>query len=578
VTLWLAVAAPLAGAAVITLAAGAIGRRGIAAVGAGSLAVSFGVAVAVAQAFAAGKASLVADLGPWLPLRGSALALRLDPSTVPLVVATTAIGLVVAVHSIGWLSHRARWRGYFAALTLIVAGTLLVILARDLLLLIAGCEIAAASAYLLITHRTSRSSDADAGVHSFVAGRAADVALLLAAFALLALFGTVDLDEIATRLAAIRLTQAADSMLFIATALLVIAALARSAQLPFHGWLPATLAAPSPATALLHSVSGALIGVIVLVRVAPLLHPGALLIAAAVGGATALLGAIAALAEDDPRRAVTWSTAAQAGLMFAAIGAGAPGVALFHLMAHALAKATLLLTLDASSPRTPVTAIGVVTGALGLGLLPPSATFFSASALAVAFSSRPALLAVLLVVALLSALHAGRVLASTFGPSAAGAHVTQTRELGAMVLVPALILGSGTLVFGALVAGGRMSLGTVVPTPSLGDLLVVAAAAIAGVALGVRTHARRPRRLASTGRVLARLDRADALVARGFTAFASLLAGEGEAILRKTIDAFGGIAQRGSVLADRLESGRVRAHQTALWAAVVALIAYWALR
>ncbi len=583
-TLWLAVAAPLAGAILIAVAGGALGRRGVAAVGAGALAVSFGASVALAQAFAAGRTSLVADLGPWLPLRGSALALRLDPSTVPLILVTTAVAALLALHSIGSLSRTEGTRRYFAALDLIVSATLLVILARDLVLLLAGCEIAAASAYLLITHRAWRPGDADAGIRSFVTGRVGDAALLLGAFVLLGLFGTADLDEIGSRLAAIRLTSPADSTLFVATALLVSGALARSAQLPFHGWLPATLAAPEPAAALLHTVSGIQVGVIVLVRLAPLLHPGALVLAAAIGGATALLGAIVSLAESDRRRAIAWSTASHAGLMFAAVGAGAPGVALFQLLSHALAKATLLLAPDVAERAPNARAFGFVSGVLGLGLLPPAATFFSASALASAFADRPLLLGVLLAVALVSGLRAARLIASTFLAPATGARVSHARGSGPLALVPVVSLGvlaAGTLTFGGLVFAGAVSLGTAVaPTALTTGQIAVAAASLAGAAVGLWSYGRRPRALTPSrpSLALARMSRADALVARGFAALAGLLAIEGEGIVRRSVDALGWLVQRGALITGRIESGGVRADQAVLWTAVVTLLAYWTLR
>jgi NADH-quinone oxidoreductase subunit L len=430
----------------------------------------------------------------------------------------------------------------------------------------------------------------------FIAARVADAALLLGAFGLLGLFGTADLDEIGSRLSAIRLTPAADSTLFVATTLLVIAALARSAQLPFHGWLPATLAAPAPAAALLHSVSGIAVGVVLLVRLAPLLQPGALLLAAVIGGVTALLGAIVALAENDRGRAMAWSTAGHAGLMFAAVGAGAPGVALFHLLAHALAKATLLLAPDVAERvadaetagdrrevrrRISPIAIGFASGVLGIGLLPPAATFFSALALAAAFADRPLLLAVLLVAAFLFGLQAARLFVSTFGESATGARLSRARETSLLSLIPLVLLGVGTLVFGALVAAGTISLGTPIPPPiSVGGQIAVAAASLAGAALGLWSRARAPRGFVPTllSLVTAGTARADTLVARSFEALARLLAVEGEGIVRKSVDALGWVVQRVALLAGRVESGGVRTHQAVLWAAIVTLVAYWTLR
>jgi NADH:ubiquinone oxidoreductase subunit 5 (subunit L)/multisubunit Na+/H+ antiporter MnhA subunit len=358
----------------------------------------------------------------------------------------------------------------------------------------------------------------------------------------------------------------------VATALLVIGALARSAQLPFHGWLPATAGARPSAAALLHSVSGILIGVVVLARIAPLLQPGALLLAATAGAATALIGAIVAVAEDDRRRALAWSTASHAGLMFAAIGMGALGAALFHLLAHAFVKATLLLAPDVAARRT-WGAFGVLTGALGLGLLPPSATFFSGLALAAAFAEQPLLLAALLAVALFSGLHAGRLVAATFIPphDATG---SQARGRDLFALAPVVVLGLGTLAFGVLVALGAVSLGVALSPSTLGTQIALAVATLAGAALGLSSRGRVAPGLGALRDQLA----PDALVARASAALVGLLAGEGEALVRRSEDGIVWLAQRGSALTDRIADGGVRGYQAILWAAAVTLLAYWTLR
>src|SRR5207248_2156298 len=151
-TLVLVVALPLAGAALIALFGGRLARVLVGLLGTGTLALSFGAAVALAQAFAAGKTELVADLAPWLPIRGADIALRIDPLMVPLVLMVTGISTLISLYSIDYLGRDRGAQRYFAALDLFVFAMLLIVLASNLLLLFAGWELVGLCSYLLIAH------------------------------------------------------------------------------------------------------------------------------------------------------------------------------------------------------------------------------------------------------------------------------------------------------------------------------------------------------------------------------------------------------------------------------------------
>src|SRR6266851_1102869 len=194
-TLLLVVALPFSGAAALAILGRRAGRRLAGTILVGGLMTAFGAALAIAQAFAAGKTSLVAELGVWLPLRGADLTLSVVPATVPLLVGFTALAALVALSSIGSLGDGDAAR-FGAAFGLTVGGALLVVVASNLMLLFAGWELVAAGVYLLVAQRRDRPAAAAAGVRSFVVARVGDTALLLAALALLATYRSTDLGEI----------------------------------------------------------------------------------------------------------------------------------------------------------------------------------------------------------------------------------------------------------------------------------------------------------------------------------------------------------------------------------------------
>ena len=318
-TLALVVLLPLAGAILIALAGGRLPRVVIGLVATGMLALSFGAAVAIAQVFAARKTdleSLGAYIAPWLPIRGADIALQVNPLTVPLVLMVTGVSTLISLYSIEYLARDRGAQRYFAALDLFVFAMLLIVLSSNLVLLFAGWELVGVCSYLLIAHWRERPVAAAAGVKAFVVNRIGDAAFLVGIFMLLANLHTVDLEEIGSRLSVSLLTPDSQAMVFTASALLLVGALAKSAQLPLHVWLPDAMEGPTPVSALIHAATMVTAGVVLLVRLAPILHRDVLFDAAIIGAATALFAAVVALAQVDHKRVLAWSTISQVGLMF----------------------------------------------------------------------------------------------------------------------------------------------------------------------------------------------------------------------------------------------------------------------
>ena len=602
-TLALLVALPLAGAALIAVFGGLLGRRTVGTVATLFIALSFCAALAMAQAFGAGKTELVAEIGPWLPIRGADLALVITPVTVPLVLMVTGVSTLIALYSIGYLAHDAGVRRYFAAIDLFVFAMLLIVVASNLLLLFAGWELVGLCSYLLIAHWRERPAAAAAGVKAFVVNRVGDAAFLVGIFMFLGLVNTVDLAEITRRVqpALQQLTVEANAQLYAASVLLLIGALAKSAQLPLHVWRPDAMEGPTPVSALIHAATMVTAGVVLLVRLGTVLHPDVLFAAAVIGVVTALFAALVALAQVDHKRVLAWSTISQIGLMFVGAGVGAAFAALFHLIAHAFFKAALFLgsgsvmhatddeldirRLGGLARRTPLTTIAFACGAAGLAALPPAAGFFSKEAIAAAVMDRPILLVGVLATSALSALYGARLFALVFVAPPASEQARRAHESPPLMLVPLLVLAAGALVFGALVAGGMVPLGVAASAEApIALTLTSGALAVAFAAIGLAIYWRGPRAIvpaavagaARTGFGFDTLYLVSAVLP--VRTIAQVLEQGSEALVQLIADLVGRAVVAGSGVARRLQGGYVRSYEALLLAGAVALLAYWSLR
>jgi len=547
-TLLLVVALPFAAAIILALSS-FLGRRPGRSAGAiltAALALSFGAAVAIAQAFVAGKTSLVAELGAWLPLRGSDLALRIDAPMVPVLLGLTAVALLVALASLAMREEGTDPARFGAAFGLTVGALLLVVTARDLLLLFAAWELLAVGTYLLVADRRDRPAAAAAAVRSFVVARVGDTALLVAVLWYFATFHSVDIGELAQRIdgfgtqpdAVARL----QTTLLVPSLLVLVAALARSAQLPFQVWLPDAAPTGTAASALIQS-SVAAAGVLLLVRLAPVLNANALAAAAAIGAISALFAASVALAQSDRRRLVAWSTVSQVGLMFVGAGAGSASFAIAQLLAHAFGKSAVVL-----GERVRGTSVGALALAAG--------------ALAIAIIAPPILIPVAATV-----IVTGVYTAQLLNLSAAPRH--DRGKGGALALAATVVLAVTALALAVVTAGGSPW----VPLLALGGLAI-------GVALtrGVVRVPLAPWLVAAarSGFGFDGLYRASLVAA--FEAVARSLERGTERVVEWAGDEIGVVIGRAARRLDRAQRRYARAGEAIVIAAAVALVAFWSLR
>ncbi len=329
-----------------------------------------------------------------VPLGGGlafGLDLRLDGLAALVSVAVTVVALMVQVYSTAYLRGDPRYSSYAALVSLFTAAMLLVVFADDLFVLLVGWEVMGVCSYFLIGHHWEQ-EDARAGaVKAFVTTRLGDVGFLFGIFALGKAFGTFSIDEIVSS------PDPGGQAVTVATLLLLCGVVGKSAQFPLHTWLPDAMAGPTPISALIHAATMVAAGIYLVVRLYDvfLMSPTTLAAMALVACLTMLGAALAALAQDDIKRVLAYSTVSQLAYMLAALSVGSALASTFHLLTHAAFKALLFLAAgsvihavgtnlmpDMGGLRRlmPVTFATMTVGLAALAGLPPFSGFFSKEA------------------------------------------------------------------------------------------------------------------------------------------------------------------------------------------------------
>ena len=248
-----------------------------------------------------------------------------DPLTIVMLGLVTFVALMVQVYSIGYMKGDPRYGWYFALHSLFAASMLALVLADNFLLLYVAWELVGVCSYLLIGFWYEKQSAAEAAKKAFITTRLADVALLVGILLLFKTVGTFSMTE--TFHQAELLMAGQESLLSSGTAmaaalLLFVGAMGKSAQIPFHVWLPDAMEGPTPVSALIHAATMVVGGVFLVARTFTLFEaaPDALLVVAIIGLVTTLLTATMALAATDLKRILAYSTVSHLGLMMLSLG------------------------------------------------------------------------------------------------------------------------------------------------------------------------------------------------------------------------------------------------------------------
>jgi NADH-quinone oxidoreductase subunit L len=352
--LWLIPALPILAAGI-----GALLKQGqrkiAAAIAICSMSISFVLAVVAFAHLLLEPARLFLNF-PWVQFGNEWVKLGwvLDPLAAVMLVMVTFVGLLIFIYSVAYMHHDENFTRFFCFLSLFAGAMLGVLIANSLLLLFMCWEIVGLTSYLLIGFWYERPAAAAAAKKAFITTRIGDLGLLLGMVWLYGQTGTLlfydggagCMEHTALSLLA---TQTIGFGMVASTgiALLIFCgAVGKSGQLPLHVWLPDAMEGPTPVSALIHAATMVAAGVYLVARVYPLMNAspgGALEVVAWVGALTAIFAALVAVAQDDIKRILAYSTVSQLGYMMMGIGVGGVAVGVFHLIAHAFFKALLFL-------------------------------------------------------------------------------------------------------------------------------------------------------------------------------------------------------------------------------------------
>jgi NADH-quinone oxidoreductase subunit L len=388
----------------------------------------------------------------------------------------TGIGSLIHLYAIGYMHGDPNFSKFFLYLNLFVFSMLMLVLGENLLVTFLGWEGVGACSYFLISFWHTRDSAAVAGKKAFVTNRIGDFGVMTAMFLAFSTIGSVSyssINEAAHTGALAQVTATAIGLL------LFVGACGKSAQLPLYLWLPDAMEGPTPVSALIHAATMVTSGVFLMTRMSPVLHASyewAPMVIACVGAATALFAASIAVAQNDIKKVLAYSTVSQLGYMFLAVGSGAYVAAIFHMVTHAFFKALLFLgsgsvihgmhheqdmrRMGALRKLMPVTAITFIIGWLAIAGVPPFAGFWSKDEILLyVYANNRGLYVVGLVTALLTAYYMTRQVIMVFYGEAKwkdhandhGAHGDfEPHESPKIMLFPLVVLAVLSVIGGAM--------------------------------------------------------------------------------------------------------------------------------
>src|SRR6202453_155357 len=395
---WLVLAFPLLGTLVIAFGYRVLPGNWAGAIGTAAIGLAFLAALGALiklQGHSASHRELESSLWNYASTVGinARLSILVDPLSVFMILIVTGISTMIHLYSISYLEEDRGFARYFAYLNFFVFSMLLLVLAGNFLLLIVGWAFVGAASYLLISFWYRRSTATKAGIKAFVINVVSDVGLVLGTYFIFKHTGT--LNFLATFKAAPHVFQKGEADIVAGCLLLLVGAIAKSAQIPLHTWLPDAMEGPTPVSALIHAATMVTAGVYLIARMHVLfeLAPAAQDAGAVIGASTLLIAGTIALTQTDIKRVIAYSTMSQIGYMIMGESVGAYAAGMFHLMTHAFFKALLFMgagsiigamggeqsleKMGGFRKALPFTFICFIIGGLALSGIPPFSGFFS---------------------------------------------------------------------------------------------------------------------------------------------------------------------------------------------------------
>jgi NADH-quinone oxidoreductase subunit L len=433
---WVCLLLPLGSAISIALAGERLSRRGAGYLSTATTMGSFVAALVVfVDMLTKAPAARVHATTSWTWLSAGryhfGLTLLTDQLSVLMMLIVAGVGSLIVAYSVGYMDGEDEERRYFAYMSLFVFSMLLLVQGGNLLLLLAGWGMVGLSSYLLIGFHQDRPTAIAAAKKAFVMNAFGDATMALALFLLIQHTGKLDFAGVFAA------SPHGGTIANLIALGLLGGAVAKSAQIPLHTWLPDAMEGPTPVSALIHAATMVTAGVYLIVRTHPLFEhaPKVEDLAAGLGAATLVMAGLIALVQTDIKRVIAYSTMSQIGYMFVGVSAGAYPNGLFHLMTHAFFKALLFLAagivihaltgeqdirkMGGLGKVMPHTRTAFLVGSLALVGIPPFAGFFSKDSIIAATMTRGAfgycLFAACLIGTFLTGLYTFRLFFLVFG-------------------------------------------------------------------------------------------------------------------------------------------------------------------
>jgi NADH-quinone oxidoreductase subunit L len=347
------VLAPLGAAAVAGLAGRYVGRAGAHTLCIAGVTVSFAGSAWVLAQMLGGAPVFNENVYTWGVSDGLAMQIgfMIDNLSALMMTVVSFVSLAVHVYTIGYMRDDPGYTRFFAYISLFTFSMLMLVMSNNFLQLFFGWEAVGLVSYLLIGFWYKRPTAIFANYKAFIVNRIGDFAFIVAIAIVAAYMGSLDYAEVFARIPLamghdLFLTPGEPSKVITVICVgLFLGAMGKSAQVPLHVWLPDSMEGPTPISALIHAATMVTAGIFMVARLSPLfqMSPDALHFIVVIGATTALSMGLLGLVNNDIKRVIAYSTLSQLGYMTAALGAGAYGAGIFHLMTHAFFKALLFL-------------------------------------------------------------------------------------------------------------------------------------------------------------------------------------------------------------------------------------------
>ncbi len=449
------------------------------------------------------NASFNENIYTWLGIGdiNFSIGFLIDNLTALMLVVVSFVSLMVHIYTIGYMAEDKGYIRFFSYISLFTFAMFMLVMANNFMQLFFGWEAVGLVSYLLIGFWFDKPSAVSANLKAFIVNRVGDFGFLLGIALLFSYFASLDYADVFASSVQIN----GQTMFFgfdvisVICLLLFVGAMAKSAQVPLHVWLPESMEGPTPISALIHAATMVTAGIFMVARMSPLfeLSDTALTVVMVVGAIGALFMGLLGIVQNDIKRIIAYSTLSQLGYMTVALGVSAYSVAIFHLMTHAFFKALLFLgagsvimamhheqdirAMGGLYKKMPITYATFIIGSLALIGFPGFAGFYSKDLIieAVSFSSLPFASWVYVAVVLgvfVTALYTFRMLFLVFhtSPRMNKSTYTKIKESPLVVTIPLILLAIPSAVIGYYSVAGLLFGSTYTPAILADSITVLA--------------------------------------------------------------------------------------------------------